>query len=690
MVQAYSQVEQLPTDATVAIIGGGVAGSFFAIHLLRIAKNYHKSFRVIIFERLRHPPPNQPGLSYGSYRGCPRCAGGVSPRLNDALEELGIKIPRDTIQAQIQSISVQGGWKPVILDVPNGRKMLSVFRGTLPSSRDQAKGSLDSWLIDIAVRGGAELIGRTVTNVTYNEQRRPVLNYRSSGDDCSLTVDFVAFAGGVNEGVHTPSGRQTSADLFRALQPEYKPPRLRKALIIELHAPAESRELTNGRLHYIEGSLKRLRLDMCSILPKQGHFTVTLIGRSVDDAESHRENMEISKRFLESPRVCRILPCDADMAIRCICNPYIVVGTATQPIAHRAATLGDLAATRRYKDGMLASHDMARHLAEAVVEHGVDFKTLAAAYGPAIDRFRRDNKFASLIFFLYRWFFTSTTWSRIIYQTYVSEKRSTHASRRNFERIFWSVSSGDEDYEQIAWAMLRPSTAWRILTSGVLVTLRNWLTERAFGLTWSNLGRYPVAVPKETLDARCEELLDGERREFECIYAIRLRTSAQVARDLLGQLGEQGRPYLTPRGVRIQRVDGEALCAGCKIHYHVFGDALSFDVIQEDSGSEHLIRYRVRGSFADQGTFIFLIEPESAATCKLTVFLSFNYARGTTAWERLFWRAFRFFFPEFVHDVLWNFALCELKQAAEERQLGSSQVSGISISPDSHEGRLGT
>jgi hypothetical protein len=365
------------------------------------------------------------------------------------------------------------------------------------------------------------------------------------------------------------------------------------------------------------------------------------------------------------------------MAVRCICNPYIVVGTATRPYAHRAAAIGDLAATRRYKDGMLAAHDMALDLAKAVVEQGVDASTLAEEYGSTVDRFRRENRFASIIFFLYRWFFTSSVWSRIIYQTYGSEKKSTHASRRNIERIFWSVSSGDENYEQIAWAMLRPSTAWRILTSGVLVTLRNWLTEHAFGLTWANLGRFPVAVPREILEARREQLLGGRCHEFECIYTIRLRTSPDVARGLVGQLGESGRPYLHPRGVQIQRIHGEALGTGCKIHYHIFGGALSFDVIQEDSGNENLIHYRVFGSFADQGSFIFLIEPDTATTCELTVYLAFDYARGTSASERLFWWAFRVLFPEFVHDVLWNHALCEFKQAAEESKKRYNRIPGL-------------
>jgi flavin-dependent dehydrogenase len=677
MAQTNSHVELLPSDATIAIIGGGPAGSFFAIHLLRLAKTCHKNLRVVLFERSRNPPRDHPELTSGPYRGCPRCAGGVSPRLSDALENLEIEIPKDTIQTRIQSISVQGRWKPVVLRIPKNRKMLSVFRGTLPSSRDRAMGSLDSWLIEAAVREGAELFGSAVESVSYDNQKRPVLTYRSLGNDCSLTADFVAFAGGVNEMMHTPSGRQSAADLFRALNPRYKPPHLRKALIIELEAPPESRELTNGRLHYLEGSLKPLRLDMCSILPKQGHFTITLIGRSVDMASSHRDNIEIVRQFLDSPRVCRVLPCDAEMALRCICNPYIVIGTGTRPFSHRAAALGDLAATRRYKDGMLAAHDMARDLANVVVEYGVDAKTLAGAYGPTISRFRRENRFASVIFFLYRWFFTSTAWSRVIFQAYGSEKKSTHVSRRTMERIFWSVSSGDEDYEQIARAMLQPSTLWHILTSGVLVTVRNWLTEQAFGLTWSDLGRFPVAVPQETLDARREELLGGRRYEFECIYTVRLRASADVARELVGQLGERDRPYLNPRGVSIRRIHGEPLGAGCKIHYHIFGGFLSFDIVQQYSRSENLICYSVLGSFADRGAFIFLIEPKTAKACELTVYLAFDYARGTSAAEQIIWWAFRRLFPEFVHDVLWNHGLCELKQAAEKRHKSGNLILGI-------------
>ncbi|MDH3989310.1 MAG: hypothetical protein OEV34_09295, partial [Gammaproteobacteria bacterium] len=75
-----------------------------------------------------------------------------------------------------------------------------------------------------------------------------------------------------------------------------------------------------------------------------------------------------------------------------------------------------------------------------------------------------------------------------------------------------------------------------------------------------------------------------------------------------------------------------------------------------------------------------LIEPDTATTCELTVYLAFDYARGTSAAERLFWWAFRLLFPEYVHDVLWNHALCEFKQAAEEKHKDGNRTLEVPIS----------
>ena len=55
--QPVSTADRIPLDAgaTVAVIGGGPAGAFFAIHLLRQAAALGRQLRLVIFERRHHP-----------------------------------------------------------------------------------------------------------------------------------------------------------------------------------------------------------------------------------------------------------------------------------------------------------------------------------------------------------------------------------------------------------------------------------------------------------------------------------------------------------------------------------------------------------------------------------------------------------------------------------------------------------
>lgn len=660
----------------MAIVGGGPAGSFLALHLLQQSSAHDRPIRIVLFEHLCRGRRGQSGAQSGPYDGCPRCAGGVSPRLSDALAELDLHVPDDVLQTRLRSISVQGRWKPVHFDVPHERNMLSVYRGTLPKGHGKSHAAFDAMLIDAATSRGAELIGGRVTRVFYDSRDHPVLCFDVAGTEHRLRADFVAFAGGVNDRSHPSARTNASTDLFRMIQPAYRPPRLRQALIVELSAPPQCTELKDACLYLLESSIQKLRLDMCSILPKQGYFTITLIGPDVDAAESKKDNLIIINKFLASAQTRQILPVDANLEIDCACNPHIVTGAAKMPFGHRAAVVGDMMTTRQYKDGMLAAHDMARALAEVVIKRGIDTKSLAAGYGPTLNRFRRDNRYAVLIFNLYRWFFQSPTWSRIIYQTFVTERKSRHKHRRSFERLFWSISSGDDDYKRIALAMLSPSTAWQILTDGMWITLRNWLTEQFFGLYWTNLGRFPVAQPIERLHEQRSRLVKGMKLEFECAYTIRIRATPEEVRRLLAELGESGRPFLNPRWVGIQRIAGDPLGPGCTIQYRIFGGAIAFRIVQDDSGDPNLIRYRVLGGFADGGFFQFLINPiPSTSYCTLTIHLAFDYKRGQAPVQRLLWLAFRWLFPEYIHEVLWNHALCQFKQAAEGRHNSRTKIS---------------
>ena len=46
--------------------------------------------------------------------------------------------------------------------------------------------------------------------------------------------------------------------------------------------------------------------------------------------------------------------------------------------------------------------------------------------------------------------------------------------------------------------------------------------------------------------------------------------------------------------------------------------------------------------------------------------LSFDYPVGSNPVEVLFWKLFAWLFPQSIHEIIWNHALCELKQATEQ------------------------
>src|SRR5260370_31281604 len=99
---------ELTDGSIVAVIGGGPAGAFFAIHLLRNAQECGRTLKVILFERRRSVGPPTARCGAEGWKGCNYCAGGISPKLHDVLEELGLILPEEIIQCRIHSISIQG------------------------------------------------------------------------------------------------------------------------------------------------------------------------------------------------------------------------------------------------------------------------------------------------------------------------------------------------------------------------------------------------------------------------------------------------------------------------------------------------------------------------------------------------------------------------------------------------------
>jgi hypothetical protein len=64
----------------------------------------------------------------------------------------------------------------------------------------------------------------------------------------------------------------------------------------------------------------------------------------------------------------------------------------------------------------------------------------------------------------------------------------------------------------------------------------------------------------------------------------------------------------------------------------------------------------------------FDIEEDESEVCLLSIIVAFDFPRGNNWLKKLAWRLFRLGFPAFIHDVLWNHALCKLKDVVEEEE----------------------
>jgi flavin-dependent dehydrogenase len=665
--------------STVAVIGGGPAGAFFAIHLLRQARALGRTLAVTVFERRRSV-----GLQTGQpvrqgWRGCNYCAGGISPKLQDVLQELHLNLPEEIVQCRIRSISIQGFWKNIELEVPPGREMFSVYRGSRPH-RPAGSGSLmsfDAFLLDAALTAGAGLISGEVASVTTGPGGRPTILYSLGRTEHRFDADFVVFAAGVNESPGASRDRSPMLQSLRSLVPSFQPARVRPALIFELEARPKLPSSLLNTLHFVEYGSPALPLEMCSLVPKRGLITVVLVGPAVDQASGPRHHAEIMRQFLALPHIRKLIGPGVNLSPACLCRPNMVVGSARRPFGDRVAAVGDLVTARLYKDGILSACQTARALADTVLRLGVDARSLAEGYDPTLRRFRRGNRLAAFVFLVHRLFFSSSVLSRVLYQAAITERKQTPSHRRHLEKLLWRIASGDDDYEAIFFTMVHPATVWSVLTGGALITLRNYLTELVFGLHWEGFGRFTTGVAFERLEEKRLEfsrlMADASvsvpgRLEFERMYTIKIAAPRARILEQLGRFGEPDRGYLKPRGIKIHRVAGLPNQPGCVIQYEIGLSRFGFSLALEQLIGGHLAVYRVRDGFAEGGMLLFEIEQTSDEICALSIYVAFNFARGQSWITRPFWWLFRLLFPAFVHDVVWNHSLCELKDIAEASQ----------------------
>src|SRR5659263_692681 len=81
---------QLKDGSTVVIIGGGPSGSFLAINLIRRAKSLGRKIVVVIMEKKKIINISKQNNSECDIGECNYCAGGLSPKICEALNKMGL------------------------------------------------------------------------------------------------------------------------------------------------------------------------------------------------------------------------------------------------------------------------------------------------------------------------------------------------------------------------------------------------------------------------------------------------------------------------------------------------------------------------------------------------------------------------------------------------------------------------
>jgi flavin-dependent dehydrogenase len=664
---------RLQHGSKVVVLGGGPAGALFAIHLLGQSRQAGVDVAVTIVEKKAVQPsgalPNNP-------RGCNYCAGIISPRLHNALDKIGISLPEKLICEEFGHIWIHGLWKNFPLKLAPGQRMYSLFRGSLPHDRQDRTTGLDGFLLNEARTRGAAVMAGEAVDIRYAPSKKPYVRVATaSRKEIGIEADFLAIATGISPFKDITTEENSIFGAFRRINPGFTPPRVRPALIFELKpGRAYLKKYMNKEIYFIVSGSKKLRLDHISLVPKGDYLTVAMVGDRIDRASFPEDTQKIIHDFLSLSHCRAILPhiTPHNTPVACSCTPFMVTTPAKGAICDRMAVVGDALGSRLYRDGIFSAFIGAEALAKTVIHRGVDKKSLSNGYEHVIKWLKIDSRYAERVIGCIQTVLKSPFLSRILYQTFATEMKNKSREQRPLGQALLELGSGGTDYAHVYNSLIRLPVLLSILR-GTVKTLRNMLTERFFGLSWEDTGRYPTVILKEKRDyfkksiAKPLGITLDSSPEMERMYAIKIRAPASIIFQELGKFGETGSRFLSLRFLDVTRISGPPNTVGAVVRYRLKRLPIAMDIRLARAIPDRTLLYEPGELFSRNGKLIFDIAPTKDGNSRLVIYTAFDFRRGRTAASRLFWRLFRKIFPDYAHDVVWNHAICCIKRDAEKR-----------------------
>ncbi|PIU48469.1 MAG: hypothetical protein COS94_02000 [Candidatus Hydrogenedentes bacterium CG07_land_8_20_14_0_80_42_17] len=448
-------VIKLEDGSRIAVIGGGPAGTFTAHFITKEARLRGLDLKIKIFDA-KHFLTTGPA-------GCNLCAGVISETLVELMRAEGINIPETRVQRKISGYTIHAPGQTVRITQPDKVKRISVvFRGNGPlCSIPDAPISFDDFLLEHVVDEGIELIQENVAEIIPSVKGSKIKVVTQKREE---EFDLVIIACGINSG------------LIRDLTAKkigYRPPD--SLVTIQAELPIDEdwiEEHFGDDIHVFSPTFELQRF--AAVIPKTKYLTVLIVPK-------RNATLEDLHRFLEIPSFRALLPPTWTPPKRfCTCRPRIPIGGARGAVSDRLIFVGDAAFSRSYKNGIYSAFVCAREAADAIINHGIDKKTLNENYVRSMtEKFVRDNRYSVPLFLLHdlmrRHEFMSASFVEVL-------TNSTEVGK-SLRRVTWDILTGNRSYKESWKEFISMSLQMSLIRS----TFKQFM-KRAKGITDMKFG----------------------------------------------------------------------------------------------------------------------------------------------------------------------------------------------------------
>ncbi|MBW6486097.1 MAG: FAD-dependent oxidoreductase [Syntrophobacterales bacterium] len=433
---------KIDNDSRIAIVGGGPAGSFFALYLRHFARIKGLNPRITIYQD-RFFDTLGP-------KGCKGCAGIISMSLIKNMAELNISPPPEVIQTTIDRFAVHSPYATIDISNPDtDLKIMSVYRGGGPRvSHYEKKISFDGWLLRQAENNGIEVV---------NERIASLWTGGSAGIEVAgkrIDYDLLGLATGVNAPRMLIEGTA------------YEPPETNIMAMSELYLGAADVRTRLGNVAH------------AFLIPHSGMIFGTLVPKgdfvNVSVLSSSKYPVTIAD-FLNYAVVREILPQKYELA--CGCRPQTSFSAASNYYADRFIAIGDAACTRLYKDGIGSSLTMARAAADAAINYGVSSRDFRQHYRPVYNKMRWNNHWGHLLFSINDQVKESKIFM-LAQQRLIGDEQEKKTERQPFTKAAWGIFTGSYSYGRIAQKIFSPASLVRLFAALVKEAGENFVTKR--------------------------------------------------------------------------------------------------------------------------------------------------------------------------------------------------------------------